>query len=456
MKISRWLYITNYCLLAVALVGCGFIANGERLFGTSPSTALTFIESLFSFLIVAVLVAAIIFLNSKFSKYKPNLVLVGILSLVLLCGIISVLTFKDYGVYNYAGIDGSNCTFEFYISSSMRGSYIFQLAGALLTIFIVFDIVHQVVNKNDAIKIVSILSIGGVLIFALISYITEFSKYVDLLPSLFTSGKYIDAPRSVFVSKNNYALILSTGLIGSIFLHHFYKKWYYFLLTGFIFINIFFTTCKLLLLLDLLFVCFYIAYYLVSNSKDKKKSTIIAIGVGSSLVLVFGTLFIVLVITNKLSFLDQNGFNTFETRSWIWRRSFEAINMGNWFTGVGYNLFGEILFRLNTYDVVTQFANNTRYAHNAFIEWIGNGGIIYLLLGLFLLVITSYMAVKNIKNNDNMSLICFALAILFTVYMLLESGSFIMPKSLDTIILAVFIITPIISTYKKAEVTVAN
>ena len=78
------------------------------------------------------------------------------------------------------------------------------------------------------------------------------------------------------------------------------------------------------------------------------------------------------------------------------------------------------------------------------------------MLGLFLLVITLRAAVKNIKNNDNLSLVCLTLAILFTVYMFIESGSFIMPKSLDTIILAVYIITPVISTYKKIEATEVN
>ena len=457
MKIKKWLYITNYILLVICLLFSSFLANGERIFGEHPTYLLTLKEVIIVFAILAVLLGTLIFLNIKYGKYKPNWILVSLLGFLFLTNLIALLAFKDYETYTYEGIDGALCTFDFSITSSLRATFIIESAALLISTFLIFDVSYQIVNSKDLIKFISILSIAIIFVFMLISYITEFDKYINLIPSLFKDGVYIDAPRSLFVSKNNYALVLTISLIGFIFLHYFYKKWYFIAGAIFVYINIFFTTCKLLLILDFLFVAAYLYSKLIRKFNDnKKKSTIIAICSSSIIILAFISVVIVLATTNKFtSIFNQDGYNTFVTRSWIWRRSIEAINMSNWFTGVGHNLFGEILFRLNTFDVVSQFPNNTKFAHNGFIEWLGNGGISMLLIGLFLLFVLYYIAIKNIKKRDELPLISFFLLIIFTLYMVLESATIVLPKAFEAIVISTFIVAPTLAYHREVNITIS-
>ena len=105
---------------------------------------------------------------------------------------------------------------------------------------------------------------------------------------------------------------------------------------------------------------------------------------------------------------------------------------------------------MNASDLESKYVA-VRGSHNFALEYIGNGGIITLLIVLAILFMIIYLAIKSFKKNKTLMALSLTLITLFSVYSLIESGSFIIPKSYEFVALNLFIISPILMTYKNKE-----
>ena len=240
----------------------------------------------------------------------------------------------------------------------------------------------------------------------IISYATETTKYFELLKHLTDGENYKYVVYSAYVNKNNYAFLLSLAIISTLYLHYYYRKWWLFIASGFIYLNMVFTLSKALLVLDVLLVFAYLVYIYVLTEKEKKtRNACIAGGAGAVIL----ALSIVAIVLLAKSNQNNGGYSSIETRSWIWQRSFETINNTNWVSGAGYKIFGDLLLRYNTSDPITLPVNNTSLAHNMIIESFGNGGILLFLVTISIFGMCIYMNVKNLKINRDLSVISFIL-----------------------------------------------
>ena len=122
-----------------------------------------------------------------------------------------------------------------------------------------------------------------------------------------------------------------------------------------------------------------------------------------------------------------------------------TLRYGNWVTGVGNNIFNELLYNFNVLDVGS-YSNS---AHNAALELLGTGGLITLISALAILGMLIYLSIKYFKYNRS---ICFGSLLLITfslMFGVLESGFFIFPRTYGFAFLTFLIAIPVISNAKE-------
>ncbi len=456
MKKNIAFEIINYLAFILAISFGIYLANGQVLFGDNPEEVLSLTSTLIYFGVALAGFIPLLVINLIRKKYRPNYVILGLFTLLIITLVISLLTFPDHVIYSYNGIKNNPCSFIFYISTELRATFIIQAVAFALTGFILIDFPYQLFRLKPFLTILSSLTIIAVLTFQILSFIKEGSQYIEFFSISLFKIKENFAIKSVFVNSNIFAFILTLGLIAVIFMHYLYKKWWILLFTLPIYINIIFTVCRSLIILNFVLLLIYLATAIARKlAHNRRIKTICMLAVIFILFMVFGGLKIALINSTNhsdfVAFLFDNGSLGFlATRNYMWKISSICINYGNWGLGVGYNLFGEILFRMNASDLESKYVA-VRGSHNFALEYIGNGGIITLLIVLAILFMIIYLAIKSFKKNKTLMALSLTLITLFSTYSLIESGSFIIPKSYEFVALNLFIISPILMTYKNKE-----
>ena len=145
------------------------------------------------------------------------------------------------------------------------------------------------------------------------------------------------------------------------------------------------------------------------------------------------------------------GYDTLQTRQWIWQKSALAISNSNVVTGDGFGLFGELLFNYNINDWATRAINETRSAHSGYIQYLGEGGILMLALFIVFVGYISYLYFKNMKNNRDLLVISLSFFVFSLIYMIIESGAIIFAKSIEYGGAAVLIFVPLLTVNKEAK-----
>lgn len=456
MKINK-LDVINYLLILLTGVFGFFLANGQFIFASDHNTPFVLWHVVLTLSLLVATLGALIAINIIKKRYRPNYVLIGILGVLFLSNMLTILLFKNPVNYNYTGIDGEACSFTFELSDFSKFSYIMQFFGFISVVLLLLDIVHQVVDGQRFVKHICYLALIVIPIFIIYSYIKEFSSYINLFKGLFNGDAYAYAVASAFKSKNNYAYILNIGIIASILLHHSNKKRYWFIVMAFLYINLCFTLSKLMIAVDFILINAYLLYHFFLSYKENKKRNIIALcSVVGAYLLVFIILLIILAATGKLaSFFEiitsTKGQDTLETRKWIWDKSGLVLSHFNYFTGAGFNLYGDLLFNYNINDWATRAINETRSAHNGFIQLIGDGGILMLLAFLFISIILVITAVKNYKNNKEVVTISLFIFLVTLVCMIFESCELILPRSIEYGTISAMVFIPILAINKQAK-----
>ena len=446
---SVLLKILNYSFYFVSIAAGLFIANGEALFGSNPQQKLTLVEIRYCTGIFLVLVLTMFLINFVRKKYKPSWILLSITFIICLTNILSIATFKNQDVFSFVGVKGEYHEFVYSISAESKFLYSLQAVVLYLTFFVIIDFGHQLFKTKEFLTIISIGAIAIVLVFIIISYVTEWKRYATFFSNFYNITWL--TPQSIFINSNVYAVMLTISLISFIFLHIIFKKWFLLLPIIFVYANIVFSWCRSLMVLNLLIVVAYLIFHIFTKYGSTKKRMIITASIifGSLCVLVGATL-LTLHLTGKLDqtinfVFSDSEFFTVRTRTWIWQRSIMTLRYGNWVTGVGNNIFNELLYNFNVLDVGS-YSNS---AHNAALELLGTGGLITLISALAILGMLIYLSIKYFKYNRS---ICFGSLLLITfslMFGVLESGFFIFPRTYGFAFLTFLIAIPVISNAKE-------
>ena len=449
--------LLNYLLIGISFLFGFYLSCGEFILDKDPTRPFAPWEISVVISVLLISFASLLVINILRKKYRPNYIILGILFILFVSNLITILLYKNRGIYAYTGIDGEFCDFKYTVTPFMRFSFIAEQFAMLLMVVLIFDVIHQVVDGKFFLRIACYVTLLVVFILMIISFCKEGGNYAGLITHLTKDDLQAYAVASVFKSKNNYAYILNLGIFATILLHNNDKKWYWLAVSAFLYLNMFFTLCKFLIILDAILILGYLLYRFFVTYKDNKRRNIITIiAVGGSIILVSLIFIVALAVAGKIaSFFETlfsvKGYDTLQTRQWIWQKSALAISNSNVVTGDGFGLFGELLFNYNINDWATRAINETRSAHSGYIQYLGEGGILMLALFIVFVGYISYLYFKNMKNNRDLLVISLSFFVFSLIYMIIESGAIIFAKSIEYGGAAVLIFVPLLTVNKEAK-----
>ncbi len=442
----NWIHL---CVLFLLFTSGFYPLVGSTLFAENAvgkvgllSTNL-FITSFVVFIITFVSLLVYLIINKT---YTPSWIILIGLTIALLINMLTIIFFSDKS-FSVDLIGGEVDVFTYSIDHLLKLRYIMQLICLFVILFIIIDIVPKLFSL-DILYVFSFACILFVLTSIISSYFIDNVRYIEFIKKLSSPSELYDyAIFSFFAYRNSYGFVLFLGLIASLFLHSRRHKYYWFIVFGFIYLNLIFTLCKTALILGLLFLLLYLCIRFILSFKENKKRNIIVFLIITTLCLAGLITFTTIITHNDI--IKDAIFNTgtISYRKVIWHNCLSILNSTSYLFGAGFHIFGDILFIFNTSDPVTYHHNDTPFAHNGYLELLGNGGIIFLLVFALILIYTISQYFKRYKNNKQLSLFELSLICVCLIYMILESGTFILSYNIDNAYLSLLILMP--AFYKK-------
>ena len=446
----------HYLLILLCGLGAFYLSCNIVLFSKTPSANF----ELWQIIIVAILVlglfATIITINIKRKLYKPNYVIIGLISILFIINMINVLLYKNDTVYNFISANKeTNYSVTMAFSTSDKAVAIISFLGTMLGALLLFDIIHQVSDLKTVIKYLCFVIIAAAIVFIIIGLVRFPNRYFLLYKHLTDEQLYHASIPSIFETKNEYGLVLYLAVLAGIYLHYFYRKWYWLLGSFYAYVNIVHTLSKQMIIIGALTMMAYlICIFFTTFNKHKKMNVIALASIGGIILLAIVVGMIYLGVTNKFQALVDTiyytkGNDTFKTRIYIWDKTLTILNANNWGTGVGHILFGEVLHKLNLTDITSGEAAARYSAHSAYLQYIGEGGIVFLLAELIVIGYSFYLGIKFFKQDKELIVLSLSVIALFLVIMFFESASIGFAFTLDYAVITLFTISVIIDLARK-------
>lgn len=454
---TKW-NIINFILMACAY-GFGLYALVAVKLFTSVETRNDDMSVLFfSIIVVCFFISLLTFilLNAWLRKvYKPSLCVGAILITLFLINLIALLSFKAESTIR---VDSEN-SFAFSLTDFDRIKYIIQYFIMLSLVFLTFDAAPKIFKDTNVLLVACYMCITVVLICVIYSYWTETETYFNFVKNIGKGNSYTYVVQSWLIHRNSYGICLFMGITASLYIHFLTKRWPFLVAALFFYINIIFTLCKTALILGFVLLVFYLLVRFFLTFKENKKRNIIAISIIGGIIVIFGvTVLTILICKNRIEYLFESlfgttHFSTIISRFGIWKDIFKMFEQFNIVTGVGYHLFGRILIIFNTMSI----SEETCYAHNGFLELLGNGGIFLVIAYVLSLVYVVIRYFQVYKEDKMLSIFGLGLISTMLVYTMVESGTLLFCSTLEYTFFSFLVFVPILQRYpfnpfKKAVV----
>lgn len=343
----------------------------------------------------------------------------------------NVIVRMDYEVKGIEYTVGQILPIALNISNFHKVFFSFEIIAVALLIYIGIFVLPKRFTSVSFIKYLgyAFFIFAGVLI--LYGYIAEFNKYVGFFKYVLNISRpegsviYDFTVQSFILHRNAYGMMMMVAVTFALICHEFRKKWYFYLLAGFFYINMIFSLCKTGLLISAISIFIYVIYRLVATYKDhKKRNKIALISIFSVVVvalLLFGTAYITKgkVFGKLYSLVDSliGGGKTLDTRSYIWDNSYQLMQNGWWVIGRGFGTFNTMLMPMNG-------ASHNDWvfpSHSSYIGLLAEGGILFLVAYLALLAYSGYVIFKSFKNKPGLTLTVSLGYLSFVIYSFIET-----------------------------------
>ena len=412
--------------------------------------------------VFAILVFGLFFLNQKSEKpIKQNFVLGVSLSLLVIANVVATLIFKAHTDFSLIGVDGETYAGSYDVEIVDKIKYIIKFAIVCFIVYQIFVFFPQM-GKDQRIAIMfAYIVITIVAIITIISYATEYQKYYDFVYHFKNHGSYNFVLTPLGLHKNTYGFLLTLQIFCMLFLFSRKHQWYWIGIIAFVYINLIFTLCKAGLILSLVAVIAYLLYLLVISWKNNIKRSIIIVSIIGGIIAV-GLILLLLSYVLPGSFLEKVrndiymlfnvGQNTIYTRSLIWKNCFAILqSCGGYFIGCGFGVFGGLLKQYNLADPNVSWFNDTAQAHNAWIEYLCNGGALQVIIVLAILVMFIKVCIKTFKKDRNLTIFTFILLICGLLYGLFENYPLLLAPTAESIAMTFLLFVPMMSKYYSLE-----
>ena len=338
-------------------------------------------------------------LRTKTVKIRKSIYLIfAILVISVLIGTLCSPNTIEFGL---KGRDGN--VFHFLYQSTPTYKTIFALDGIafVLLAFIVIFITPSVVDLNGNIIYLMYFFLALVGVGMIYSLIAEGNKIPQFFANL--NDPYPYTFISLFAHRNVFGLVLMISIMCIIYMFfRFNKKRILFALIPLLFFMMM-TLCKTTIILTAFLLIASAALYAAKLYKESKKQSFILLScVGALIVLAIIVIFATPLRDKFYSVFVSTGNLTISTRSDIWTKALgiASQNPVSLIFGRGFGQFCDILFAANKADASCPINFNCYHAHNMYIQELGNGGIIWAIALLSLIVFLFYKIIKNIKKEN--------------------------------------------------------
>lgn len=326
---------------------------------------------------------------------------------------------------------GTSQDVPLYISGVHRAVFSFELIASALCIYIGLFVLPKRFTSVSFIKYLGYLFFVFAFVLIIYGYIAEFNQYVGFIKYAFGIERpenkiiYDFTVQSFILHRNAYGMMMMIAIVFAFICNEFKQKWYYYALAIFFYINMVFSLCKTGLLISAVSIFIYVLYRLVVTYKDNKKRNKIALICIFSAIAIFGAIFGMAYLSKgkilgKLYSIIEaitRGGLSLETRSVIWDNSYQLMQNGWWLIGRGFGTFNVMLMRMN---IVTH-NEGVFPSHSAYIGLLAEGGILFLVAYLALLVYSGYVIFKSFKKQPGLTLTVSIGYLSFVLYSFIET-----------------------------------
>lgn len=443
-------------ILLLLFLPCGaYVLTGVNIFGEEPMRQLPNSLFLYLGLAVVILFATLLIFNVLAKKYRPSLPIIIMFSVLFFANTFHVLFFKSPRIFSI-NFEGVNYDIYYYVTLERKLVYVLQFFVVLALMFLIIDFLPKSFPNLNYLYILSIAVVIYALVCACISFTRESEFYITLIPKLLVADSKFNYPQSIFPNKNSYALILLLGLVASLFLYNHKLHFYWIIPACFFLILIIFSFCKTLIFISPIYFFSFLTISFILSVKEHPLRNTITLSIVLLVLIIIATVIFFLIkaapgVKTYLSALFDFynlEYGSIASRIDIWKHSFVLIGQTSALLGVGYSLYGNILYEFMLGSDL-QTLGQQMFAHNMFIEALGNGGIIFLSASVAILIYAIYLGIKLFKNNKSLVLFTFLLIIVLMAYGLVESGTFLFPFNIDFAYLSGVVFIPLF--YKKKE-----
>jgi len=329
--------------------------------------------------------------------------------------------------------------------------------GLLLLVSGIFGILPRKLISSKWLKIIAYIFIILTWFFILVGLVKDRNSYLETFKSGFSN---IVPVISLCGHQNVFGRILITGVFSVILLDIVSNKHLWLLMLIPFSVQAVFVYSKIAIVIITVIIAFYLIVLLVKYMQKGTFPLYLLLLIIAFFAIMIVTVIVFTVYSNSgLLFKIKNIFinagnaakNTFESRMRIWRSVIKLLNLSPvfWIFGFGGANFGTILNITYESDPEWSDMRGISSAHNAALEMLGRGGIIFLIINILLIGYVLY-AIKDIyKKNKTLGITFFVGVLILLLDGIVESNFLIVEG--DSIIFTIAFIVPILICYSNQK-----
>lgn len=379
-------------------------------------------EFFLTFALVMILGILVLLLGYRHFKIGINWVIATICLLLFISDVIAIMSFpSSYPVSN---------TYTYHLTSINRVRYIFSWFASCMGLYMIFAVIPKMAINSRQWDFLFGLGVFAALFAIIYSYFVE----ADLYASFFNPDAVIDvykSPLSFTNNRNTYGTILLIGVISSAYLHVRNHKWWYFLLSLFIYLNEFLVLSKTVIIASTFFyLCFLVWLYAITIRHHAIRANLVLFLFICSflgVIIIHNTEAIPSLasfqkfINSVLDLFADKGVDSIESRIDLWN-----IQFANIYSDPMYIVFG---FGDHNYEPLlgALFNESTElgYAHMGILDVFGRLGIVGVLAYVVTMVYAIILIVRGIGNKRKITFVCMFTLIAFLIHGSMESTNFL-------------------------------
>lgn len=442
MKRISGLYILDVYLIIVILISGFAITSGTNLLSDGYTGTQPLWMKILSLIIFISALVPLFMVNSKVLFYKPSIFKIVLLSIIFIVTIVNLFLLKND--YTYV-VTKNDHTYEFIYHTEPFNYFWYptKMLVALIIAFLIMDFMPKIMPGNRFIYMMCIvmLCIGtGAIIY---SVLIEKDIYMFFLKDFDATQIYKYATRSFFANKNSYGIVLFSCIAVCLYMQLRKDRLYWYIPAFIFYVFLIFSVCKT----GIIFATVLIAMDIISRIAITYNKHVIRNTVYVSLLVSTAVVLTVFYFTNESVnrafkdvfklFMDNK---TFTGRITVWSLAIDVISKNNFITGVGVGFFNEIMTHFNTNPYIIPVPD---LVESSYIEMLGEGGIIMLLIFFIFLALIVINASKLFKKNKHVAMFSLVFLITMLGYSVFEGGNIIIPFTPEYGMLAMLVASPL-------------